>query len=104
MPSKILKLKPPKCSGCLYGAMTKHPRRTNSANKRGSIRKASSPGEFISVYHMESSTPGFIAQLKGKPTNPHYRAATIFLDHYSDMTYVNLQRILLSDETVQAKK
>ena len=57
-----------------------------------------------SVYQMESSTPGFIAQLKCKPTKHCYRAATIFLDHNSFITYVHLQRGLLSDETIQAKK
>ena len=50
---------------------------------------------------MESSTPGFIDQLKGKPTNQRYRAATIFLDHYSD---VHLKRGFSSEEKVEAKK
>ena len=53
---------------------------------------------------MESNNPGFIDQLKGKPTNKCYRAATIFLDHHSDLTYMHLQRGLSSEETVEAKK
>ena len=38
LPSNILQVKPPKCAGGLYGAMTKHLWRTKSANNRGSIR------------------------------------------------------------------
>ena len=53
---------------------------------------------------MESSTPGFIAQLKGKPTKHRYRDAKIFLYHHSDLNYVHLQRGLSSEEKVQAKK
>ena len=49
---------------------------------------------------MESSTPGFIAQLKGKPTKQCYWAATIIFDHYSYLTYVHLQIGLASEETV----
>ena len=86
LPRKLLKVKPPKCSGGLYGAMTNHPWRTKSASKRFSIQKASAPVEFISVYQIEYSTPGFIVQLKGKPTKHRYCAATIFLDNYSNFT------------------
>ena len=53
---------------------------------------------------MESSTPGFIAQLNGKPTNQCYRTSKISLGHHIDMTYVHLQRGLSSEETVEAKK
>ena len=104
MPRKLLKVKPCKCDGCLYGNTTYRPWLAKSENNRGYIRKAYAPGECISVYQMESSTPGFIAQLKCKPTKHCYRAATIFLDHNSFITYVHLQRGLLSDETIQAKK
>ena len=53
---------------------------------------------------MESSTQGFIAQLKGNPTKQNYRAVKILLDHYSDLTHVNLQRVFSSEEIVEAKK
>ena len=104
LPRKLLKVNPPKCAGCLYGAMKKRSWRTKSTNNRGSIREASAPGECISVDHVESSTPGFIAQLKGN-TNKHIcRTETIFLDQCSDMTYVHLQIELSSEEIVEAKK
>ena len=53
---------------------------------------------------MESSTPGFIDQLKVKTTKQRYHAEKIFLDHYSDLTYVHLQQELSSEETIKAKK
>ena len=101
---KLLKVKHSKCAGCLYGAMTKRPWQTKSVINQGYIREASAPGECISVDQMESITPWFIAQLKGNPTKQRYCAETIFLDRYSDLTYVHLQRVSLSEETVEAKK
>ena len=84
--------------------MTERPWRTKSTNNRGSIREPSAPVDCVLVYQMDSSTPRFIAQLKGKLTKQSYRAATIFLDHHSDLTYVQLQQVLSSKETVEAKK
>ena len=97
-------MKPPKCAGCLYGAMAKHLYHTKSVNNLGSIWEAYAPGECISVHHMEYSTPGFISQLKGKPIKQRYRAATILLDHCNDLTYMHLQRISSSEETAESKK
>ena len=44
IPRMPLNLKLPKCYGCLYGAMTKRPWQTKSANNQGSIREDSAPG------------------------------------------------------------
>ena len=104
IPRKLPKVNSPNCAGCLYCAMTKRPWRTKSANNRGSIWEASAPGYCVLLDHMESRTPRFIAQLKGKLTKQSYRGATIFLDHHIDLTYVHLQKVLSSKETVEAKK
>ena len=85
LPRKLLKVNPPKCAGCLYGAMKKRSWRTKSANNLVSIREASSPVKCALVDQMGSSTPRFISQLKGKLTKQSYRAAIIFLDHHSDL-------------------
>ena len=84
--------------------MTKRPWRTKSVNNQISLREVNSPGECVSVDQMESRTPGFIAQLKGKLTNQRYRTATIFLYHHSDLTYMQLKPGFSSDETVESKK
>jgi hypothetical protein len=67
------------------------------------LRTVHSPGECVSVDQLESPLPGFIAQLKGRLTRKQYRAATIFVDHYSRLSYIHLQEGLTSKETVDAK-
>eukprot|EP00934_Nitzschia_sp_Nitz4_P000920 Nitzschia sp. Nitz4//scaffold577_size2809//140//955//NITZ4_009285-RA/size2809-processed-gene-0.1-mRNA-1//-1//CDS//3329554798//920//frame0 len=53
---------------------------------------------------MEVSQPGFIAQLKGKPTKQRYRCATVFVDHFSRLSFVHLQQSTSGIETLEAKK
>ena len=43
------------------------------------------------------------AQLRGNPTKERYRAATIFVDHYSRLSYVHLQKSTSAEETLEAK-
>ena len=64
---------------------------------------ATRPGQIVSVDQLESNTPGFIAQLKGKLTQQRYNYATVFVDQFSGYTFVYLQRRIMSEETVQAK-
>ena len=61
------------------------------------------PGQIVLVDQLESPTPGFIAQLKGTLTKQRYKYATVFVDQLSQLSYVQLQRTITSDETVQAK-
>ncbi len=53
---------------------------------------------------MISTQVGFFAQLKGKLTSKRYRAASIFVDHFSRLRYVHLMQDLSSDETIKAKE
>jgi hypothetical protein len=53
---------------------------------------------------MISTQVGFFAQLKGKLTSKWYRAASIFVDHFSCLRYVHLMQDLSSDETIKAKE
>ena len=93
IPKRLAKVFPPKCAGCIFGAMTKMPWRS----------RATKPGECVSVDQMISTHVGFIAQLKGKLTRDRYKAATIFVDHYSRLRFVHLMRNLSSEETINAK-
>ena len=104
IPRTLVRVKPPKCAGCLYGAMTKRPWRTKAHHNKSKIGSVTVPGACVSVDQLESYTPGFLAQLKGSLTKRRYRAATIFVDHASRLSYVHLQESLSSDDTVQAKK
>jgi hypothetical protein len=52
---------------------------------------------------MISSTPGLIPQSTGHLTKHHYRAATVFVDSFSDYTHVSLQEDSSMDATLDAK-
>jgi hypothetical protein len=104
IPKCLLTVKDPKCAGCMYGAMRERPWRTKGIQNKNKIRVATSPGDCISVDQLESPTPGFIAQLKGRLTKKRYGAATIFVDHASCLSYVHFQQRISSDETVEAKR
>ena len=102
IPRRLAFVKFPKCQACCYGKQTRRPWRTKSQPRK--IKPCTSPGECVSVDQLESSTTGFIAQLKGKLTSRRYKCATVFVDHYSDLTYIHLHSRLTNDETVEAKK
>jgi hypothetical protein len=70
---------------------------------RNHLFTATKSGECVSVDQLESTIPGFIGQFKGALTKDRYRAATVFVDHFSRFSYIHLQRGLTSVETVQAK-
>jgi hypothetical protein len=84
--------------------MTKLPWRGKESKSSHEVFTATKPGECISVDHMISTHVGFFAQLKGKLTSKWYRAASIFIDHFSRLQFVHLMQDLLSDETIKAKE
>jgi hypothetical protein len=52
---------------------------------------ATKSGECVGVNHMTLTEVGFYAQSRGKLTNKHYKCATIFVDRYSHLSFVDLQ-------------
>ena len=64
---------------------------------------ASGPRQIVSMDQLESNTPGFIAQLKGKLTQQRSKYAMVFVDQFSRYTFVYLQRCITSEETMKAK-
>jgi hypothetical protein len=83
IPCRLAKIPPPKCAGCLFGAMTKLPWRGKESKSSHEVFTATKPRECVSVNHMISTQVGFFAQLKGKLTSKQYRATSIFVDHFS---------------------
>jgi hypothetical protein len=61
------------------------------------------PGDCVSVDTLESTTPGLIAQLRGNTTKSRYRFATVFVDHFSNFSYVHLHQTNDGDNIVKAK-
>ena len=85
--------------------MTKKPWRTKGKEER-TIRSESEdrPGANTSVDQLESTTPGLILQSTGKLLRARYTAATIFVDHFSNFTYVHLMTSLDGEQTMAAKE
>jgi hypothetical protein len=104
IPKKLAKAKPPKCAGCLFGAMTKipwHGRETKASHK---VFVATRPGQCISIDQMTSTEVRIYAKMKGKLTKKQYKCATVFIDHYSHLRFVHLQTNDSSVKTVAAKR
>ena len=71
---------------------------------RGRIHIPIKPGKCALVHQLEIIIPGFVAQLKGRLTKDKYICATIFLDHYSSVSYVHLQRSTNGEDNLEEKK
>ena len=93
----------PFCAVCQCGEMTRRPWRVKG-DAQHKTKIATQPGQVVSVDQLESSTLGFVAQLKGILTTQRYKYASIFVDQYSNLTSVFPQKRLTSEETVLAKK
>jgi hypothetical protein len=105
LPSRLATASDPICTSCIYGQSVRRPWRTKlPTTPIGERRPIRQPGDCVSIDQMESPVPGLIAQLKGIPTRDRYNCATIFVDHYSDVSYVHLQSTLTAEETLQAKQ
>ena len=104
IPYHLRLVKPPKCTCCMYGNMTRQPKNVKGTANIGTIHPATYAGQCVSVDQIESHTPGFLAQIKGFITRRRYRAATVFVDHFSDLSYVHLQSSTTGADTLDAKK
>jgi hypothetical protein len=65
IPKTLAKVVPPKCTGCLFWAMTKPPWRGKETKASHEVFIATKPRECISVDQMMSTEVGFYVQLKG---------------------------------------
>jgi hypothetical protein len=84
----------------MFGAMTKKPWRSKGKKPKGVGHVATSPGQMVSVDQLDPIAAGFVSQLKGRLARRRYKAATVFVDHFSRMSYVHLQESLTSADTV----
>ncbi len=103
IPKKLVKVTPPKCASCLFGAMTKIPCHSKEIKASHEVFIATKPGECISDNQMTSTEVGFYAQMKGKLTKKRYRCATVFVDHNSRLRFIHLQVNDSSVKTIATK-
>jgi hypothetical protein len=104
IPRTLANCEPPLCAACTYGKQSRKPWRTKALARGIAHRKSLQPGDVISVDQLYSTTPGFIAQLRGWLTRSRYKVATIFVDHASDLGYIHHQTSTSMDETLEAKQ
>lgn len=103
LPRRLSDCRLPKCASCIYGKMTRRAKRSKNESSKIAARTVTGPGSCISVDQLESRTMGLIGHMKGTPTVQRYRCATVYVDHFSRLSYVHLQKQLTSEETVQGK-
>ena len=60
--------------------------------------------ECVSVDHLQFPILVFVRQMKVWLTQFQYGSATVYVDHYSGITYVHVQKSTNGEETVLAKK
>ena len=94
---------PPTCPGYAYGKAHHKPWRYKGITNLRPIKQATAPGDVVSTDQLISPTLGFVPTHRGKPTLQRYMGATIFVDHFSDLTYVHLMTTMNATATVEAK-
>ena len=104
IPSELRHCHVPLCSACLFGTATKQARRTKGPINRIHGQRVAKPGGCVSVDQLQSPILGFVGQIKGWLTRVRYDSATVFVDHYSGLSYVHVQKSPNGEETVLAKK
>jgi len=104
LPRRLATCPIPICSACQFGKASKRQWRTKTAANAASPAAATLPGQVVSVDQLISRTPGLIAQLAGTLTHARYTCATVFVDHYSSLGYVHLQKSTSAKDTLEAKE
>jgi hypothetical protein len=102
IPSRLANCRIPKCQSCLYGRATKRPWRTKG--QPGTIEPVTAPGQCVSVDQLESPVARFVGQNKGFFFRKRYKVATVFVDHFSRLSYVYLQESTKGVQTLAAKR
>ena len=102
LPGTFATCREPLCTACMYGKATRRPWRTK-ATEQGGLKRATYAGQCVAVDQSESPVPGLVAQLKGIPTKKRYTCATVFVDLYSDYSYVHFQYSTNAQDTLEAK-
>ena len=92
----------PVCPACQFGKQKRN--HTKSINNEHVILASDDqPGDCVSVDMIHFPLGGLIPQSKGKPRLERFWYACVFVDHVSNMTFVNFQISSSVEETVESK-
>ena len=104
IPRRLAECPIPACSACLFAKATRRQWRNKRRKNWSGSRKATRPGDVVSVDQLVSPTPGFISQITGRLTTKRYKYTTVYVDQFSGLGYVYLQKTASADETIEGKK
>ena len=95
---------PPKCAACIHSAAHKQPWQKWAQASNVHISSITSPSQCISINQIISQEPGFVAQLKGWLTTSRYRVVMVFMDRFSCLRCINLQKCYIIQDTQSQKR
>jgi hypothetical protein len=104
LPRRILDCRVPKCAACLYDKATKCPWRTKAPVNSFRTPRANKPGAVVAIDQLISSVPGLIGWMKGFLTKRRYTVTTVFVGHFSGLSYVHNQMSASAEQMIKAKK
>ena len=77
-----------------HGKAHRKPTRSNRVKNKKKLRTEIDPGQVVSIDELFSPTIGFVQTHRGIPTTQRYIGTTVFVNHLSDFTYINLMEKL----------
>jgi hypothetical protein len=104
LPADLATCPTPRCAACMFGKMTRRAWRNRAPVNAMTIPPVTVPGSVVSMDQLVSAVPGLIGQMKGFLTRKRYTVATIFVDHFSALSYVHLQKGATAEETIEGKR
>jgi hypothetical protein len=97
--------KAPMCNDCYSASACKTQWRYKTEKKMNTSRKANlEPGDIVSVDQIETSVPGFLAQITGSLTRNRIVGSSVYVDHASDLSYIHHHTSMSSEETLKGKE
>jgi hypothetical protein len=103
LPKRLANCRAPQCTACYYWKASRRAWREKGLANQRKIALATAPGQIVSVNQMQSTVPGMVGQIEGIPTQQWYHYVTAFVDQFSGLSFVHLQKTSSGDETLDAK-
>ena len=101
IPRELENVNSPTCPGCAYGKAHRKPWQRKGVRNRKILNIDTVPGQVVSVEQLVSPTPGFVPTHRGTPTTKRYIVATVFVDHFSNLTYAHLMTEMITGTMVE---
>jgi hypothetical protein len=101
-PKRLAACQVPNCGSRLHCKATRRQWRTKGSAKK--LQTATKPGQCVSVDQLESPVAGFVGQNKGFFCRKRCKVATVFVDHFSRLSFVHLQESTKGAKTLLTKR